>query len=65
MTTEQAGRVLGPPSGEREPCQHRWRIEPANGHVSGGVCKLCGYRREFVNSFDDYVSDDAAIPSAR
>lgn len=32
---------------------HRWRIEEPNGPVSGGVCKVCGARKEFRNWLSD------------
>ena len=31
-------------------CNHHWVIEPANGPVSRGVCRLCQQVREFENS---------------
>ena len=31
-------------------CHHHWVIEPANGPVSQGVCRLCQQVREFENS---------------
>ena len=31
-------------------CQHHWVIEPADGPVSRGVCKLCHQVRAFENS---------------
>jgi hypothetical protein len=36
-------------------CQHHWVIEPANGPVSRGVCKLCQEVRDFGNSIDKSV----------
>jgi len=38
-----------PPTGENCP-PHHWMIEPPDGPTSGGVCKKCGYRRQFFNS---------------
>lgn len=29
---------------------HYWKIEPAEGPTSRGICKLCGEEREFLNS---------------
>ena len=31
-------------------CTHHWVIDPADGHLSRGVCKLCHAVREFENS---------------
>ncbi len=33
-------------------CTHHWVIEPPNGAVSKGKCKLCGTDQEFRNSFE-------------
>ena len=33
-------------------CSHHWSIEPPNGTMSIGNCKLCGEKREFRNSFE-------------
>lgn len=33
-------------------CTHHWVIEPPNGAVSKGKCKLCGTAQEFRNSFE-------------
>lgn len=35
-------------------CVHHWRIAPAAGPTSAGVCLKCGDEREFRNSLDDY-----------
>jgi hypothetical protein len=45
-----------------EDCRHRWLIATPNGPTSEGVCRLCGARRDFRNSSDDYISD--GLPSA-
>ena len=34
-------------------CAHHWVIDAPNGHVSRGVCKLCGQVREFENSIEN------------
>ena len=31
-------------------CRHYWIIEVAKGSTSIGVCKLCGVRKQFLNS---------------
>ena len=33
-------------------CVHHWVIEPPNGAVSEGHCKVCGEKKEFRNSFE-------------
>tara|TARA_B100000029_G_scaffold326813_1_gene319247 strand:+ start:1213 stop:1455 length:243 start_codon:yes stop_codon:yes gene_type:complete len=33
-------------------CAHHWIIEPPNGAVSQGSCKICGEQKEFRNSFE-------------
>ena len=38
-------------------CRHHWMIQPAEGPVSAGVCKLCHAKREFKNSLDVYGND--------
>ena len=39
---------------EKEQCHHFWVIEVANGPKSGGVCKYCGEKREFLNAFPPF-----------
>ena len=43
-------------------CCHHWIIQPAEGPVSDGVCKLCHATREFKNSLDAW-GDDRAVPA--
>ena len=68
MTTQKSSPRRGPkakakveqPDVEEEeltPCQLEgsnchWRIESPNGPESTGVCKKCGTRRQFKNSFE-------------
>ena len=33
-------------------CTHHWIIQPPEGPVSQGRCRLCGEEREFSNSVD-------------
>ena len=35
-------------------CIHYWLIERAQGHISHGICKICGEEQEFLNSLPDY-----------
>jgi hypothetical protein len=44
-------------------CRHYWVIEAADGPVSQGVCKFCGEKREFLNSWSDasYKGKDAKV----
>jgi hypothetical protein len=43
-------------------CRHRWLIASPNGPTSEGICRLCGARRAFRNSADDFISDGTAPP---
>ena len=44
-------------------CRHYWIIEGAGGSTSRGVCKFCGAKKEFHNSWPDspYQVRDARI----
>jgi hypothetical protein len=35
----------------QQPCRHFWIIEPPGAETSLGVCKHCGERRKFMNSY--------------
>ena len=37
---------------EKTGCTHHWVIEPPNGAVSAGKCRMCGEKREFRNSYE-------------
>ena len=37
----------------KQDCVHYWKIEPANGVESEGLCARCGLRRTFVNRLRD------------
>ncbi len=37
-------------------CPHYWVIESANGPTSHGICKICGEKREFRNSWYEFVA---------
>ena len=37
-------------------CCHYWMIQPAEGPISLGVCRLCHESREFSNSIDNRES---------
>ncbi len=53
------------PGGEEKPCCHHWMIEPPNGPVSRGVCRRCGYQRQFWNTPVELQSardDTASVP---
>lgn len=34
-----------------EGCNHHWIIDPPDGPISRGVCKICGVHREFQNAW--------------
>ncbi len=40
------------PAAEKTGCTHHWVIEPPNGAVSAGKCRMCGEQREFRNSYE-------------
>ena len=44
-------------------CSHHWMIQPAEGPVSMGTCRLCHEAREFQNSVDSWIRD--SVPSPR
>ena len=39
-------------SSKKGQCVHHWSIEPPNGTISIGRCKICKETREFRNSFE-------------
>ena len=46
------------PAGEM--CIHHWLIDRPAGPISMGVCRICGAREEFKNSFEgSYWGDDS------
>ena len=46
-----------------ELCKHIWKIEPANGPMSHGVCEKCGDEDDFGNSIAEVQSDVRARKS--
>lgn len=56
------GAVLERPA-TTSTCKHHWLIEPPNGPISKGVCKLCGEVKLFDNILADLLSnkDTAAL----
>ena len=47
-------QTLPQPPSQKEQCHHYWFIDVANGPTSGGTCKNCGARKEFLNAFPEY-----------
>ena len=45
-------------------CPHHWMIQPAEGPMSAGVCKLCHATREFKNSLIG-MGNDWVAPTRR
>ena len=39
---------------EQQSCRHHWMIQPAEGPMSLGVCRLCHEEKEFQNTMDDW-----------
>jgi len=37
-------------------CRHYWMIESVKGCISQGVCKFCGEKRGFYNSWEDFIA---------
>ena len=62
-TTGVLPEILGKPHetemASEQRCRHHWIIQPADGPVSWGVCKLCRETREFKNSLDTWEWDSA------
>jgi hypothetical protein len=46
-------------------CRHHWLIESPHGATSWGACKLCGERREFMNSATDVLWEGDGMPSGK
>ena len=40
------------PEAASDGCVHHWVIDPPNGAISKGRCKVCGEEKEFRNSFE-------------
>ena len=51
-STSASDKTTGSTEGADGDCTHHWVIEPPNGAVSRGKCKLCGIDQEFRNSFE-------------
>jgi hypothetical protein len=54
MTSSSSAKkkIVEVPAAEEGGCKHHWMIEPPNGAVSVGKCKICGTSQEFRNSFE-------------
>lgn len=42
-------------------CRHHWVIQPADGPVSNGSCRICGETREFKNYVESASWGDSRI----
>ena len=42
-------------------CRHHWLIQPADGPVSRGVCRICGETREFKNYVESAAWGDTRL----
>ncbi len=42
-------------------CKHYWQLEGQHGRASQGICKYCGAKREFLNSFPDNLDVGATF----
>lgn len=55
---ERAMKAEKPIGQERSrQCAHHWLFETGGSRVAVGVCKLCGAKREFRNSYWELVND--------
>lgn len=63
MTHEIALEEKGAPAAPE--CRHHWLIESPQGATSWGTCKLCGERREFMNSASDALWEGGGVPGSR
>lgn len=61
---KQAHRRTSSPVPTADGCRHHWVIERPNGPTANGVCRLCGDRRLFRTSSDDYIRDDGPVSVA-
>ena len=55
MSLQQKSKPKRSP--RRQVCCHYWRIEPADGATSKGVCRYCGQEKEFNNDITAYLDD--------
>ena len=44
-----------------EVCCHHWVIQPADGPISNGLCRVCGESREFKNYVESATWGDSRI----
>jgi hypothetical protein len=45
----------------RSMCKHHWLIEPPDGPISKGVCKLCGEVKVFDNVLEELLSNRDSV----
>ena len=52
-----------PETKRNEVCVHHWVIEPPEGPVSKGVCKICGAEKDFHNhkAYSDWGNESSSI----
>ena len=48
-------------AGTTTECRHHWVIQPADGPVSNGSCRICGESREFKNYVESATWGDSRI----
>ncbi len=51
-STKKKAAASEQPEAASDGCVHHWVIDPPNGAVSQGRCKVCGEEKEFRNSFE-------------
>ncbi len=42
-------------------CRHHWVIQPADGPMSNGVCRICGETRDFQNYVETATWGDTRL----
>ncbi len=64
MVTDQIADDTEHVESENGSCAHYWIIDPPNGSVSCGACRICGEQREFNNHFNttDFYTDKGRLP---
>ncbi len=60
-TIAPALAVEDPVAGTTTECRHHWVIQPADGPISNGSCRICGESREFKNYVESATWGDSRV----
>ena len=60
-TIEPAPEIENTAATTTTECRHHWVIQPADGPVSNGSCRICGETREFKNYVESATWGDSRI----